>query len=131
MITEQDNLSDITSLRSKLVDAMLPSHFVMVHKSSGLMFSHFLDDDVNCEPRMLSSVFVRSALTILAFVLLSASVPHKVTSHIIGTEFLSSASKLANCSRSATTLLIQLKIHLVNNILFILILMFNFSVAFK
>ena len=51
MILEQDNVSDIISLRSKLADTMLLSHFVMVDKSSGLLFLYFSDDDaiVNLE----------------------------------------------------------------------------------
>ena len=68
----------------------------MVDKSSCLMFLHFLDDDINCEPKILSSVFMSCALTISAFVL-SAPVPHEMVSYNIKTKStIRSVSKLDN-----------------------------------
>lgn len=92
----QDTVSDLESLKRKILDEKIPSGYVTVTGDTYLRF-HYINspESVDEAPRLLASVVVTKDLEVTPFIG-SFMLPSETYSHLISSKHLKSSSDLTN-----------------------------------
>ena len=94
---QQDSISDVSELRSKLGLNVLPSGFVSVDKATAFIFLYvpIIDIDVKAEPKILASVAIDDNLCVTAFVS-STPLPLSMIHPLISGRHIATVTELCN-----------------------------------